>query len=676
MKTFLKKLRNIPNTFWKSNYIIFFFFFIITFFLCTYIIQNPPFIIQIQLESNTPGTGQIYYEEIEGNGYTENTSTRFTIKQGEHNYVMYYFSDSIMSLRIDPIDKKAHIEIQNISYGYPWKQEALSDEELSKRIILQNQLAFDKDTADETDLKSLGNDPYFVIKNIDIRNAIPWPVRYIISFFCACIGSILLVLFFSLSKVLFRRYVSNDKKSSTVISNKSYNIITTFLFIFFIGQALYFAVTIAYQIPPDEIYHVERTIFQYRIFPNPFLADSTETFKHGAISTWTYIYHYLLSPFLLITKLFPDMNAVLYLRILNVCISTLNLYIGLLLIKKLTNNKIIQLICIGILTNILMFVFISGSVSYDNLTNLLGTASFYVLYKLFKKPKLKYIIILCIVNLCNMLVKSSTIPLFILQIIGVAYFYKSALLKPVTLYTNLFKSTLYTIDYVLIFLTIIFVLLNIHLYGGNYIRYNSPITPKEADVLENNPEYTEYLKSYSPHSNYELQQTKHLRKKMNILEFSQKYSREVVKRSIGIMAHKSIYQDEYISLVSYIVIFVSILLLGLQYRRYSKAQQVLIIITFLYLLIVLYINYKRSYEPTHMFGLALQGRYNFPVLIPLVYFLVNSLLHNIRDRAKIIIGIIFIGFLFYNSFLFFIINADDIWYNNFNSSVSLPSLYK
>ena len=84
---------------------------------------------------------------------------------------------------------------------------------------------------------------------------------------------------------------------------------------------------------------------------------------------------------------FPNrtIRADLLWRLVSVGLSTLTVYFTYKLATKVSGNPYAGILTAFFLSNTLMFVFISGGISYDNLMNLAGVAAIYHLVSLYKK---------------------------------------------------------------------------------------------------------------------------------------------------------------------------------------------------------------------------------------------------------------------------------------------------
>jgi hypothetical protein len=128
-----------------------------------------------------------------------------------------------------------------------------------------------------------------------------------------------------------------------------------------------------------------------------------------------------------------------------------------------------------------MFSFLSAFVSYDNLTNLLAVMAVYYLLAFFKTRSSDLLAISFLCQLTGCLTKSTFLPLvLVLNILLVIHEFNRLRVLPGALLAW-FKASGWRGVGLLLGISL-GLTLNVHLYGGNYIRYDN-LTPNMSDVL-------------------------------------------------------------------------------------------------------------------------------------------------------------------------------------------------
>jgi hypothetical protein len=495
-----------------------------------------------------------------------------------------------------------------------------------------------------------GEDPYFQLLDIPVVNPFPNAPSLILLFVLLIFFICLFSFFLKLLKISKTRLF--ELKPVIEIPKNIFTIFLFIIFLWFAFQMLYFATTIKIGISPDEIEHIQRC----RLFSPPgafFLKNTLQSFPYGSLSTEPYFYHFLLGKMLLLNIF--HIPEYLFLRILNICLSLFSLYFTLLLVKEITDNKWIQLTVLIVQSNILMFVFISSMVSYDNLINFLAVCSFLFLFRFIRNFSLYYLLLIFLTIFIGTLTKKTFAPLAVIEII-ILLFYIKFILKRAKI---LFKSFYLSKNIITCCFLVIFIILNIILYGTNLYKYHQ-IVPSVDLVIGYDNAY-KYRLEFA--RDIDFLASAPSRRIVPFDNFVTSYITRTEETVFGIMGHLSLRRDS--SGLSFYKIFVvfSIILAIFNYKKIYKdsRQKILLFISFFYLLVIFCVNYS-TYIHLKIFGLTLQGRYNFPILSLVIIFLVYNLLSNINDRIKIPLILLLTSCFIFNGFVWFILNVTQNWY--------------
>ena len=159
----------------------------------------------------------------------------------------------------------------------------------------------------------------------------------------------------------------------------------TLLYAWFAVQATVIAVATRYGIPPDERTHVRSIQLYVREGLSPFLSTQEGFYDVGPLlRSPSYLYYWLLS---FVARVVPgdgDAELVL-LRLVNVALGVGTLIVARKLLEELGLPRWLQLLTLFLLVNTLMWVFLAGSVNYDNLVNLLSVACLLVTLRLLRE---------------------------------------------------------------------------------------------------------------------------------------------------------------------------------------------------------------------------------------------------------------------------------------------------
>jgi hypothetical protein len=260
-------------------------------------------------------------------------------------------------------------------------------------------------------------------------------------------------------------------------TNRHLKWIVTTLLVFFGVRLFYFAINISPYVPPDEV-----TQFGVcKIFSKSFLLpfNSPESYQYGLVTNIPWLYYWVMGK-LLILNLFGASDLI-FLRILNIPLSFITVYYVWRLLRLLTDDRLTQILLIVAMTNTLMFSFLSASVSYDNLTNLLSAMTIYYLFAFFKEGSGNVMALFILLLLAGCLAKITFLPLALMLII----LFVVREIRHIKKFTSALKEYLKSSGILkLAVLTGIFagILLNLQLYGGNYFHYGT-INPNMENVL-------------------------------------------------------------------------------------------------------------------------------------------------------------------------------------------------
>ncbi len=438
-----------------------------------------------------------------------------------------------------------------------------------------------------------------------------------------------------------------NKKTAFIL-----NAIVLGIFIWFGFQVIYFASHIRYAVSPDESHHfwMSRLFYQTRDF---FLKDGPGTYAFGTVSTIPYLYHLILGKLLHFNVC--DVSRLAFWRGINVTLSLSYFIFAYLLIREITANKIIHIASLIIQSNLLMFVFLSGMISYDNLVNLLGVISSLCIL-LFLKTQLRiYLWLVLITMMVGGLTKISYLPLIIIQLVVILPFLPAVFRNAV----SILSPPLLKMEWILIPVMIILLGLCFKLYLGNIVNYGS-VFPSAEKVISK-----EIAMKYYGQSKVldQLIKSKAQRGELPFTKFARRYYYRAQSIILGIMAHLNMPKTtrEMEKYNNVLLFYLFVLLISLKFILQDYRLLVLFSISALYILTVFFVNYW-AYQNHFAFGVALQGRYHFPVLASAVSFFSYTFLFRFNDQVKLLlVGILALIFI-PGGFFWFLSKAGPEWF--------------
>jgi len=439
---------------------------------------------------------------------------------------------------------------------------------------------------------------------------------------------------------------------SIAISNRRYRLIALLLFGWYLFQVLYFALSIRPGISPDEIFHIELSAL-YADSKTIRLPDTPETYKYGAISTQAYLYHFAMGKLLLLNVF--DFNEVLYLRLINIALSLITLWLVLLLIREITSNRLMHFAVLMLATNMLMFVFLSAMVSYDNMTNLFAAASFLYLVRFLKNHQVTDLLILMLILGIGSLAKYAILPLVAIHFLVVLYVLIKGKIKKQCFLMGSFSIR----EIVLIVAVVILLIPNYNLYGRNYLEYKS-LKPSPGNVIghKNAMQHSALFRSYN-----QMRKNADKQERYSFENFAIRYYFRTVETIFGVSGHLSLTRPAIDQLFHQILLLTMIIAAMINYRHLPKKEILIILLlaSIAYFLIAFSKNYE-TYTKLGVFGAGLHGRYNFPVLAPILVFLTFSSFYRMTDFIKLMALFVGAPLLAWQSFFWFLARVNEEWF--------------
>lgn len=607
--------------------------------------------ISFEIKTSSGGPFQLFFNT--SNKHNQKNSFTKYLKDTEsiENYHFTISEKNITHIRFDP---PGPIEIKSISIGDFFHSRKYVGFELYKMIKPINDIDSIEFKNGNIIISTKGKDPFLFLNGIkEINHAsfienLKKIIFFVISFILISLGFVL----------LFRKFLQYktqlfQQTTSLIISKKLFFALKLIVFSWFLFQMLYFAFNIKKGVSPDENYHIEVSKFYAK--PNVFQLENTDaTIRYGSLTTEPHFYYIVMGKLLLLKP--SSIIDYHYLRLMNIVLSLFSLYLTFLLSKEITSNKLIQISILIAQSNVLMFVFLSSMVSYDNMINLLAVASFIFIFRFIRNPNLTYLLLLFSTMAVGALTKVTYLPLILLELVVLLFYTKKVLKHRM----QFLKEMLMTKNITIFIFFLFFLGAVIFLYGGNLIKYNN-IRPGAELVIGTEKAlhgYGIYMR------NSELLSTAHTRELMPLTEYVPMYFTRTMETIFSVVGHLSFPRGVSELKFYFILLILTVSITIYHFKKIINNQNMIIMLFLIisYVFIVFYVNYS-SYSQMRMFGVALQGRYNFPIISLISVFGINTLLFKLSDKAKIPVIFILAFFLVYNSFLWFIDKVSSNWFN-------------
>ncbi len=484
---------------------------------------------------------------------------------------------------------------------------------------------------------------------------------------------------------------TNSIDDGNLLSQRSFNWLLAAVLVYFGARLVFFAVSISPLIPPDETTHFGIC----RIYSGTLLMpeNSPDTYTYGLVTNIPYLYYWIMGRLLVLN--FFGISDLLFLRLLNILLALATIFFVLRMLRLLTDNRLARIVLAVAMTNTLMFSFLSASVSYDNLTNLLAAMAVYYLLAFFKTRSGGRLAFSLLCQFAGCLTKVAFLPLALILDITLLL-HETGNIRNLPGALRTYFHAIGWPRHVLMLGIFFFLALNIQLYVGNYLHHGS-LTPTMAEVLSPGEAMQNRLEARNMIFNLfkegkvsmgeALDMTSQIshpgdRADAKALIFNYAYMKDEGSGLMGIGAYAVFWAEKMAATVFGIAGHLAMLSSGPTLWPFSA----LIILTVLSVLIrwrpsdilwlpscllmivfsyasVLFVVNHRTYLDYWTPAIALQGRYIFPVLGPVYVLSTYYLLRLFRNKfarlaMSVAVCFIFIGF----DFPYFLLRVTSQWF--------------
>lgn len=434
------------------------------------------------------------------------------------------------------------------------------------------------------------------------------------------------------------------------------------IILYFIAFSSYFSLKLEGGIFPDEGHHYEVSVAYSKVRAFSGMPEnSEETYKYGDITRVPSLYYWLNARIINFNK--TEIPDIIVLRLLSVLFGAFTLLFIYLLSREVIEKKWLQILPVYLLSNTLMFVFLNGAVNYDNPMNFLAISSVFFFIKYIKDLKIHYLLLFIVCSLLGILIKFTMLPLFVILSIILIYMVFVKRKYPKSIQID-FKNILLAPS----ILVMLFFIGKI--YISNLVDYGS-LTPS-CDAVLGHDICISYGKIYMRDdalNRIDIFTKEGLDvvfdKRLSPFEYFFDWVQRISGTIYGITGHKTLDQSRWF-VSFYPTLFLILFVVAI--RKYSPKFVLVNILSiasvFYAFILFVYQNY-RTYLITGNFGVALQGRYLFPVL-PLFYIVMVYYVERINNRIlrSILIIVLLLGWL-YGCLYFFITNYPNSWFKVF-----------
>lgn len=422
-------------------------------------------------------------------------------------------------------------------------------------------------------------------------------------------------------------------------------IILSIILVVFLSYSLFLATNLKRGIIPDEPAHLIFSQHYATTWGIP--EDTVETYSQGwYIQHNPFLYHWIngraINLFQTVYPSISEWQILVMLRILSSVYSIGTLIFCFLISKEIIKGKWWQLLPVFLLSNTLMFVFLSGGVNYDNLANLLSMAGLLFFIRVLNRKNfvLNSLLWMICVSLGS-LVKYTILPLALIMFLVWIFFVLRNRCNLTLIEIRSRKAINLGILLLITFTA------NFLIYGVNLIKFGS-ILPACNQILT--PDQCELSPYVQRHNEIGLDHKLTISESIGlghpnpVKYFFDSWIDSMLYRIYGILGHMSYFPSHII--IFYKLLFFWVILLGVRYiEKPSFVISTILMIILFYALVLFF----KNYDSELIYGfkqIALQGRYLFPV-IGLIYVLVTHVISVVKSKPLKYLTLVTILLLFF-----------------------------
>jgi Dolichyl-phosphate-mannose-protein mannosyltransferase len=487
------------------------------------------------------------------------------------------------------------------------------------------------------------------------------------------------------------RPASSGELSASFLAERIELLLIVLTLVYFLARLVFFAFQIDPSVPPDEMTHLGRSLaFGDSVWIPP---DSQATYEFGLIRHRPPLF-YLMMGKVLWLRFLPVSDLVL-LRLANALIGLLTAIYGYRWFKLWIPVMEARVLALVMTTNVLMFTGVSASISYDTLTNLAAAMAVYSLTSFCLKGRARDLALSQLVIAAGCLTKVSFLPLAFALECALLVWGRKQLKRAVGDLLASFSERRWKLATVTAMASLM-ALWAVGLYGGNLLRYGR-LTPRENQVLtlEQSMQYRIFARNYvvsefrKGNLSYEeaRSQAKEIpnpgnrNRALNLLAMAKDPERllaSVLEPSryvtawtnlmmadgLGYHGHRVIRKSPRELLFYKVILFLAVLI-AWRKARLGEAGGVPFwggAITAFYALVLMWLVNYRHYYRSGALDFALQGRYIFPVLVPICGMVAYFLTVHLPARSRWLVAVLAGGVFLAGDLPYFLSHVSQCWF--------------
>jgi hypothetical protein len=467
-------------------------------------------------------------------------------------------------------------------------------------------------------------------------------------------------------------------------------LVVVLAFVWFAARAGFYALRIHPSIPPDEVAHLGLAL----VFSSSWLppSDSPATYPLGLVTTVPTLYYALMGKLLWLNGF--GAPPLVFARLANVGLGLLTVVAAWRAVRLLSPDPRVRTLFLVMVTNLPMFVFLSGSVSYDNLTNLLAATATFQLFAWLGARRPVSLVLLLLWLALGCLTKLSFAPLAAILLAVLVWHERRAPGAALRALAGALRRPTPGLAAAAALLVVAGGL-GAQLYGGNLVRYGR-LAPRADRVigLEAALQHRIFARNFivSGYRRGELTRERAVEMARGIshagdrantlallrrvdaeraapeprdpLRYAAGWAVQMLRSSVSISGH-AVLNKPALDLAGYALLG-GLALMGLaaawRRREIAPYTGTAALVAIGYLLVLAALVGWPAYRHSGAPGLVAQGRYAFPVLVPAAWLLAHYLLAAFPARARLGVLLVVSAFLVWQDLPWFLARATPVWF--------------
>jgi hypothetical protein len=454
---------------------------------------------------------------------------------------------------------------------------------------------------------------------------------------------------------------------------------------------MFFALRIRERVFPDEAswFAISRVFSRAAWLP----VDSPESYPFGLVTHLPNLYFFLMGKALLLNIL--PLNDLIFLRLVNVGIALLTVYFAWRLARALGTSPAVRALFLVMLTNTVMFTFVSGAINNDNLSSLLAVLALYSQVRFFQGRSVGHGLLCTLSLLAGTLTKSVFLP-YAAALVLVALVHERGRLLGIVRAWPVRRIAFRWQETLLALLCLLALGANLLLYGGNKLRYGvllpsmDKVLPVE-NCLQNRLFARDYVvrefksgrlamldaqrlalrirepgdraSAWSQLAEAESTRNQGPQPVMGRWRYAREWVEVIVARTYSVAAHLSLFKYES-AFYPFYALFALAGLIGLcrfQTLMLPGMAGVGFVALFHTVFLMQVVGYM-MYSGSGFSGVATTGRYMFPALAAIYLVTAHALLARMPRWWQVVVGVSVGLFFVWGEFPWFVRQAGAEWY--------------